>query len=226
MIAQYGCDALRAYILFMAPPDKDLEWSFEGLEGMFRFLGRVWRFVGESAEQAASGAEWWPHGDPASKKLHREMHRVIAKVTDDIGRFQFNTAIAAHDGADQLRVRLPPRRREPARATSRLLRRGRRDAHAAARALRARTCAEEMWREVLGHDRVRTSRRVAGVRPVGMLWPTRSSSPCRSTARCAARSPLPRTFRKTASSPRRWPLSPPTSKARTSRRSSSWPASS
>ena len=41
MIAKYGCDTLRAYILFMAPPDKDLEWSFEGLDGMFRFLARV-----------------------------------------------------------------------------------------------------------------------------------------------------------------------------------------
>ena len=47
MIAQYGCDTLRAYILFMAPPDKDLEWCFEGLDGMFRFLARVWRFVGD-----------------------------------------------------------------------------------------------------------------------------------------------------------------------------------
>ena len=95
MIAQYGCDALRAYILFMAPPDKDLEWSFEGLDGMFRFLGRVWRFVGESAEEAASGSGVAASGDAPAKQLHREMHRVIAKVTDDIGRFQFNTAIAA-----------------------------------------------------------------------------------------------------------------------------------
>ncbi|NTU71632.1 MAG: leucine--tRNA ligase, partial [Coriobacteriia bacterium] len=55
MIAKYGCDTLRAYILFMAPPDKDLEWSFEGLDGMFRFLARVWRFVDESAQEAAGG---------------------------------------------------------------------------------------------------------------------------------------------------------------------------
>ncbi len=47
MIAKYGCDALRAYILFMAPPDKDLEWSYEGLDGMYRWLGRVWRFIDE-----------------------------------------------------------------------------------------------------------------------------------------------------------------------------------
>ena len=95
MIAEYGCDALRAYILFMAPPDKDLEWSFDGLDGMFRFLGRVWRLVDEIAEETASGCGVLAAGDPASKKLHREMHRVIGKITDDMVRFQFNTAISA-----------------------------------------------------------------------------------------------------------------------------------
>ena len=53
MIARYGADALRAYILFMAPPEKDLDWSYEGLEGMYRFLGRVWRLVAEIAEELA-----------------------------------------------------------------------------------------------------------------------------------------------------------------------------
>jgi len=95
MIAEYGCDALRAYILFMAPPDKDLEWSFEGLDGMFRFLGRVWRLVDEVAEESAAGCGVLAAGDPDSKKLHRELHRVIGKATDDIARFQFNTAISA-----------------------------------------------------------------------------------------------------------------------------------
>ncbi len=95
MIAKYGCDTLRAYILFMAPPDKDLEWSFEGLEGMFRFLSRVWRFVGDVADEVATGNGVAASGDTAAKKLHREMHRVIAKVTDDVARFQFNTAISA-----------------------------------------------------------------------------------------------------------------------------------
>ena len=94
MIAQYGCDALRAYILFMAPPDKDLDWSYEGLEGMFRWLSRVWRLVAECAgEGAGTGAS--ADDTAAAKTLRREMHRVIGKVTDDIGRFQFNTAIAA-----------------------------------------------------------------------------------------------------------------------------------
>ncbi|HSK48152.1 MAG TPA: leucine--tRNA ligase [Coriobacteriia bacterium] len=92
MIERYGCDALRAYILFMAPPDKDLDWSYEGLEGMFRWLSRVWRLVEDAGgpASAATSAE-----TPAAKTLRREMHRVTGKVTDDIERFQFNTAIAA-----------------------------------------------------------------------------------------------------------------------------------
>lgn len=95
MIAKYGADALRAYILFMAPPDKDMEWSFDGLDGMHRFLGRVWRLVHEIGAEATSGCGIAAAGDPAAKTLHREMHRVIGKVTDDIGRFQFNTALSA-----------------------------------------------------------------------------------------------------------------------------------
>ncbi len=95
MIEKYGADTLRAYILFMAPPDKDLEWSYEGVEGMYRWLSRVWRFVVEAAQEAAEGCGVAASGDAASKALHREMHRVTGKVTDDIERFQFNTAIAA-----------------------------------------------------------------------------------------------------------------------------------
>ncbi|MBI5232504.1 MAG: leucine--tRNA ligase [Coriobacteriales bacterium] len=95
MIERYGADALRAYILFMAPPDKDLEWSYEGLDGMFRFLGRAWRLVTEIAEETAGGCGVAAAGDAAAQKLRREMHRVIGKVTDDVERFQFNTAISA-----------------------------------------------------------------------------------------------------------------------------------
>ncbi len=92
VIARYGADALRAYILFMAPPDKDLEWSQEGLEGIHRFLGRVWRYVCETAEQEVHQA---PEQDPGAAALERERHRVIGKVTGDIERFQLNTALAA-----------------------------------------------------------------------------------------------------------------------------------
>jgi len=91
MIGRFGCDSLRAYILFMAPPDKDLDWSYGGLEGMHRWLGRVWRLVADAAEKRM------PAGAASEKAagLRREMHRVIGKVTADVERFQFNTAIAA-----------------------------------------------------------------------------------------------------------------------------------
>jgi leucyl-tRNA synthetase len=95
MIGKYGADTLRAYILFMAPPDKDLEWSYEGVEGMHRWMLRVWRFVTEVAEEVSSGCGVAASGDAAAKTLHREMHRVTGKVTLDVERFQFNTAIAA-----------------------------------------------------------------------------------------------------------------------------------
>ncbi len=95
MIAKYGADTLRAYILFMAPPDKDLEWSYEGVDGMYRWLSRVWRLVTESIDEARAGSGVAAAGDVAAKALHREMHRVTGKVTDDVERFQFNTAIAA-----------------------------------------------------------------------------------------------------------------------------------
>ncbi|TLM78299.1 MAG: leucine--tRNA ligase, partial [Actinobacteria bacterium] len=65
MIAKYGADTLRAYILFMAPPEKDLEWSFEGLDGMWRFLGRVWRLTDEIADESASGSGVAASGDDA-----------------------------------------------------------------------------------------------------------------------------------------------------------------
>ncbi len=85
----YGADAVRLYILFMGPADQDMEWTEEGVEGISRFLKRLWRIVNEVAEQA-------PSGEPAATDLERVAHRTIARVTDDIDRrFQFNTPIAA-----------------------------------------------------------------------------------------------------------------------------------
>ena len=95
MIAKYGADALRAYILFMAPPDKDLDWSYEGLDGMWRFLNRAWRLVDEIAEEVSGGADA-PHTPGAAEKaLRRAVAASVAKCGDDIERFQFNTAISA-----------------------------------------------------------------------------------------------------------------------------------
>ena len=84
----YGADAVRLYILFMGPADQDMEWTEEGVEGISRFLRRLWRIVNEVAEKA-------PAGESATD-LTRLAHRTIARVTDDIDRrFQFNTPIAA-----------------------------------------------------------------------------------------------------------------------------------
>src|SRR3954453_14471658 len=88
LAAQFGADAVRLYILFMGPADQDMEWTDEGLEGIARFLRRVWRAVNEVAEQAPGGEQSGP--------LARKTHETIARVTDDIGRrFVFNTPIAA-----------------------------------------------------------------------------------------------------------------------------------
>jgi leucyl-tRNA synthetase len=89
LIELYGADAVRLYILFMGPADQDMEWTEEGVEGISRFLRRLWRIVNEVAESA-------PEGEPGSTALARAAHRTIARVTDDIDRrFQFNTPIAA-----------------------------------------------------------------------------------------------------------------------------------
>jgi leucyl-tRNA synthetase len=95
MIARYGADALRAYILFMAPPDKDLDWSYEGLEGMWRFLNRVWRVVEDVAVETAGGCGVAAASGAVEDVMRRSMHASIAKCGDDIGRFQFNTALSA-----------------------------------------------------------------------------------------------------------------------------------
>ena len=91
LVAEHGADAVRLYILFMGPADQDMEWTDSGLEGMSRFVRRLWRTVTEVADRPA-GSE---HTDDQSP-LRKKTHETIARVTDDIDRrFQFNTPIAA-----------------------------------------------------------------------------------------------------------------------------------
>lgn len=92
IIEKYGADTARLFILFAAPPEKDLEWSDQGVEGCFRFLQRVWRLVEELMPMMDA-----PSGDEkADREVRRLVHKTIKKVTDDIeGRFNFNTAISA-----------------------------------------------------------------------------------------------------------------------------------
>jgi leucyl-tRNA synthetase len=98
MIQAYGADTVRLFCLFAAPPEKDLEWSEQGVEGAYRFLGRIWRLVAEQERQLCSAKPYNGLTELPSelRELHRKTHQTIKKVTEDIrDRFHFNTAIAA-----------------------------------------------------------------------------------------------------------------------------------
>lgn len=95
IIKKYGADTARLFILFAAPPERDLEWSDQGVEGSYRFLNRVWRLVYHYQKELQ---EIKPQDilAPEDKDLHRLIHGTIKKVTEDIEqRFNFNTAISA-----------------------------------------------------------------------------------------------------------------------------------
>ncbi|MBE0429329.1 MAG: leucine--tRNA ligase [Thermoleophilia bacterium] len=97
-VEKYGADTLRLYILFMGPPELDVEWQDQGIEGTYRFLGRVWRLVNEVVERTADTG-YTPDFTGVEKralKLVRKSNQTIAKVTADISeRYRFNTAISA-----------------------------------------------------------------------------------------------------------------------------------
>jgi leucyl-tRNA synthetase len=137
LLDAYGADAVRIYILFMGPADQDMAWTDEGVEGMVRFIRRLYRLVGEVAASPSIGE---PSGD-----LFRSAHEAIAQVTDDIGRRQsFNTPIA-----------------EVMKLTNALSKAGPTDAAARFAAETAVSLiqpyaphvAEELW-EQLGHERL------------------------------------------------------------------------
>jgi leucyl-tRNA synthetase len=98
MLAKYGADALRLYVMFVAPPEKEVEWSDAGLEGSFRFLVRVWRLVDHWAETI--GGEGIPAcGDDCTegeRALRRKTHETIRRVTVDVeDRMHLNTAVSS-----------------------------------------------------------------------------------------------------------------------------------
>jgi leucyl-tRNA synthetase len=97
MVARYGADATRMYALFAAPPDRDLDWQEDGVAGVSRFLGRVWRLVNKYAPEARQAAS--PQHSSKTQKgeaLIRKMHQTIARITLDFeGRWHFNTCVAA-----------------------------------------------------------------------------------------------------------------------------------
>ncbi|HHO76239.1 MAG TPA: leucine--tRNA ligase [Deltaproteobacteria bacterium] len=96
LIGTYGADATRLFCLFAAPPEKDMDWSDKGIEGSYRFLGRLWRLVSDSKDHLLAADTSGSEPPESMHSLKRKLHQTIRKVTDDIDkRFRFNTAIAA-----------------------------------------------------------------------------------------------------------------------------------
>lgn len=96
MVEKYGADTVRLFMMFASPAEMTLEWQESGVEGAKRFLGRVWNLVYEYSQNPATAALDVAALSKAQKELRRDVHKTIAKVSDDIGRRQtFNTAIAA-----------------------------------------------------------------------------------------------------------------------------------
>ncbi len=97
IIARYGADTLRTYILFIAPPGQEADWQEGGLEGVWRFLNRAWRAVVRHAGRfdAAWADRMATANSPASIPLRRKTHQTLRQVTQDIERWHFNTAVSA-----------------------------------------------------------------------------------------------------------------------------------
>ena len=90
MVEKYGADTGRVYELFIGPPDQDAEWNDRGVDGVARFLNRVWRQVVGEEDEVAPGA-----AQVSADSLTRKLHETIEKVTRDVEVFHFNTAISA-----------------------------------------------------------------------------------------------------------------------------------
>jgi len=159
MVETYGADTARLFVLFAAPPDKDFEWTETGVQGIFRFINRVWRLVYELkslAERTGPGTTAKPEDlghsdDDPNRVIIRSVHRMVKKMTLDIDRrFNFNTAIAAametvNDLYRYLET-VPEEARSPAAAREAL------EKLVLCLAPFAPHVTEELWRE-LGHDR-------------------------------------------------------------------------
>jgi len=96
LIAKYGADTVRLFMMFAAPPEQSLEWSDEGVQGSFRFLRRFWSAVVDHVAKGPVAALDVNALSEPQKELRRKTHQTIAKISDDIGRrHSFNTAVAA-----------------------------------------------------------------------------------------------------------------------------------
>ncbi|MFC1891463.1 leucine--tRNA ligase [Thermodesulfobacteriota bacterium] len=98
LVENYGADTVRMFCLFASPPERDLEWNDQGVEGSFRFLNRIWRLVAENLDDISAAGPYKGDGNLSGtlKAVHRKTHETIKRVTSDIeDRFHFNTAISA-----------------------------------------------------------------------------------------------------------------------------------
>lgn len=96
IINKYGADTARLFILFAAPPEKELDWSDAGVEGSYRFLNRVWRLVSEFVEKNYNSTDAIEIKSQDDKKLNLTLNATIKKITEDVSnRFNFNTAISS-----------------------------------------------------------------------------------------------------------------------------------
>jgi leucyl-tRNA synthetase len=104
MVARYGADATRLYTLFASPPDRDLDWQDQGVEGVYRFLARLHRFITENPVKLAAGDLRDDASrdydvaslSPDARNVLRKMHQTIQRITSDFqGRWHFNTSVAA-----------------------------------------------------------------------------------------------------------------------------------
>jgi len=160
MIAGYGADAVRAYVLFMGPVDKEKMWNEDGLAGIYKFLNRLWRIVADLKCVAGDKTLFDPAADATNahdkaEKMRRERHRVAQKVTEDFERHNFNTALAAimelaNASSDLLRVRDAEHRGSCANAKP--LCDDVADTIVKLMAPVAPHWAEELWHEVLGGE--------------------------------------------------------------------------
>jgi len=96
LIEQYGADTVRLFSLFAAPPERDLEWNAQGVEGASRFLNRVYRFIASNHALLNGDSNRTTSSNDQSRELHRKIHQTIKRVTENIEHnFHFNTAISA-----------------------------------------------------------------------------------------------------------------------------------
>ncbi|MDX2034351.1 MAG: leucine--tRNA ligase [Blastocatellia bacterium] len=159
MIRIYGADTVRLFMLFAAPPEKDLEWSEAGAEGASRFLGRVWRIIYKWHERLAGAAEG--EFSAEARALRRKTHQTIKRVTHDIGeRLNFNTAVAAMmELTNEIYAFDGTLKGDPA-ATDRFALREAMESLAKLLAPFTPHVAEELWAH-MGHDEI----------VVGAAWP-------------------------------------------------------